>query len=278
MSRPLSLVANGCRPGFVFLEAILRTDELLPDQACLESILIAFFDRVNDVLEVPGRPGNFGQFELEEAEPNLILRAVQFVKHHDENHAIGRSTVVEGLGEPGIIVAPGVQVPVVVGVVLLVGRRETSVGAALVPVSMAFWCIRLDPLLILLRSLDALEVERHVLDIVHVVGEEEDGVAPFAEQNLVMRGTAEVHVDVMRRGDGVLERAGHCPRGVLLVSHKLGRFPIRQRDQGERALPWREGVVRVHVARGDVFKVQPGVCPGVGRVEGMELWGILQVE
>src|SRR5262249_51546366 len=53
----LALLPDGRRPGFVLSEAVFRADELLPDQAGLEAVLLLLFEFPNDVHEIPGRPG-----------------------------------------------------------------------------------------------------------------------------------------------------------------------------------------------------------------------------
>src|SRR4029077_20652264 len=77
----------------------------------------------NHVLKVPGRSRKPRQLELEETESDLVLLGVHLVEHQHKNHALRRPTVVEWLGKPRIVVAPRVQLEVVVGVVLQVGRR-----------------------------------------------------------------------------------------------------------------------------------------------------------
>ena len=66
---------------------------------------------------------------------------------------------------------------------------------------MAFWCVGGNPLLLLVLAFDSPKVESDLLDVVHVVGEEQDGVPTISENRTVVQAAPEVHVDVVQPGN-----------------------------------------------------------------------------
>ena len=100
------------------LQAVGGTDKSLPHQSPAEPILLAGFHSMDHVLEVPRGPLHLiADLELEEAEAYFILFAVGAIKHEHQRHAVRGATVVERLGESGILVAPEIEFEVMVCVV-----------------------------------------------------------------------------------------------------------------------------------------------------------------
>src|SRR5438270_95948 len=112
----------------------------------------------------------------------------------------------------------------------IVGERA-AIGAALIPVGVAFGRMGGNPFFGTARSFDATEMQGYVLDVVHVVGEKEDCVTALAKEHLIVRYTAKVHVDVMRSRDGVLEGIGHRPGIVFAFANQKRGLAVGQSEQ-----------------------------------------------
>ena len=57
----------------VLVQAVVRTDKLLPHQPSLESVLLSFFHFPDHILEVPRWPWEAGKLELEQAEADFVF-------------------------------------------------------------------------------------------------------------------------------------------------------------------------------------------------------------
>ena len=88
-------------PSVVLGLAVIRTDKFLPDEPSFEAAGPAFFNFMDDILEIPSRPGVSRNFEFEEAETDFIFGAVHPIEHQDEAHSMSGAPVVEGLSESG---------------------------------------------------------------------------------------------------------------------------------------------------------------------------------
>ena len=164
-------------PAIEFVLAVFWADEFLPDEPPFETVGAVFFDLMDHIFEIPSWTRRARHLELKNTETYFVLRADHPVEHEYQHHPVGGATIVKRFCEPRIIITPQIEFEVVVGVVRQVLSIQTAVGAALVVIGVTGGRIASNPLLWLAGCGDTSEVDRYVGHIVHVVREEQDGVA-----------------------------------------------------------------------------------------------------
>ena len=120
-----------------------------------------------------------------------------------------------------MIIAPRVELEVVI---VIIGHGlgiAMPVGAASVVVGVPCWRIGSDPSFLTAWLLDAAEVEGVIGHVVHVVGEEEDGAASLTEALRFMDLAFEGEVDDVRLHAFVAQGGCDSPRAVLLFAHEF---------------------------------------------------------
>src|SRR5438309_2374932 len=156
-------------PSVVLGLAVIRTDKFLPDEPSFEAAGPAFFNFMDDILEIPSRPGVSRNFEFEEAETDFIFGAVHPIEHQDEAHSMSGAPVVEGLGKAWIIIAPEIEFEIVVRVILQRARSQAVISATLVIVPMTRRRVGADPLLPGIRSRHTSKMNGNFLHVIHVI-------------------------------------------------------------------------------------------------------------
>ena len=119
------------------------------------------------------------------------------VEHQNHSHVVCGAAKIERLSEPWPVVGPAVESKLRVGVISQIVCGEAAVVAASIPVGVGLRRRRGNPGLAAVGGGLPAKMQRHIFNVIHVVGKEKNCISATAEQTGVARNALELKVDVM---------------------------------------------------------------------------------